>query len=259
MRQPHPMRLLVSVRNLAEAQLAAQAGVDFIDLKDPADGALGALPVALIRAIVQNLRHAGGAATGTLLSATTGDVASDQVGAILARVDAVASTGVDYVKVGIDGGPGSAALLVALAARVATGVPVVPVLLADRGIDQGLVAHALRLQLFPALMLDTADKGVGSLLDRVAPAALERFIATVRGADRHATAPGLGAPLMLAGLAGALRCDELPLLQNFAPDFAGFRSAVCAGDRAGALDPLRLQALCAAMPSPALGRDAARV
>lgn len=251
-----PMRLLVSVRNLAEARLAADAGVDFIDLKDPAHGALGALPVALIRDIVQALRREGGAAPGTLFSATTGDIASEQVDAILARVAAVAASGVDYVKVGIDGGPGSAALMDALAVCAA---PVVPVLLADRGVDQELVAHALRLQHFPALMLDTADKGVGSLLERVAPADLQHFIAMVRNANREAAAPGLPALPVLAGLAGALRRDELPLLQSFAPDFAGFRSAVCAGDRAGALDPARLQALCDAVASPALGRDVARV
>lgn len=249
------MRLLVSVRNLAEARLAAEAGVDFIDLKDPADGALGALPVSAIGDIVHALRRAGGAAPATLLSATTGDVASERIDAILARVSAVAATGVDYVKVGIDGAPGSATLLDALAACAA---PVVPVLLADRGIDQTLVDHALRLRRFPALMLDTADKGVGSLVDRIPLDALRHFVATVRAATRHAAVTGLPAPV-LAGLAGALRRDELPALERLAPHFAGFRSAVCAGDRAGALDSGRLKALCAALPTPALGRATARV
>lgn len=35
------MRMLVSVRDVAEAQEALRAGVDFIDLKEPAAGALG--------------------------------------------------------------------------------------------------------------------------------------------------------------------------------------------------------------------------
>ena len=34
-------RLLVSVKNLPEARRAAAVGVDYLDLKDPAAGALG--------------------------------------------------------------------------------------------------------------------------------------------------------------------------------------------------------------------------
>ena len=36
-------------------------------------------------------------------------------------------------------------------------------------------------------------------------------------------------------------------LQALAPDFAGFRSAVCAGDRRAALDPQRLHRLAELM------------
>ncbi|HEX3138798.1 MAG TPA: (5-formylfuran-3-yl)methyl phosphate synthase, partial [Rhizobacter sp.] len=53
------MRLLVSVRDEAEALLAAQGGVDFIDLKEPRDGALGGLPAPVIRGIVKRLRDSG--------------------------------------------------------------------------------------------------------------------------------------------------------------------------------------------------------
>ena len=51
----------------------------------------------------------------------------------------------------------------------------------------------------------------------------------------------------MAGLAGALRMQHLPALRELAPDFAGFRSAVCDGDRGAALDPQRLQALAEAL------------
>ena len=43
------MKILVSVRDVAEAELVAAAGVGFIDLKEPSDGALGGLPVEAIR------------------------------------------------------------------------------------------------------------------------------------------------------------------------------------------------------------------
>lgn len=224
---PRPLRLLVSVRSLDEARLAAAAGVDFIDLKEPGAGALGRLPDEVAREIVPWLRAQ---APATRISATTGDLPSRDARAILARVDAVAACGVDYVKVGVDQGPDALALLDALAAHPAT---VVPVLLADAGVQRAQVARALALRRFPAVMLDTAAKGHGSLLDRVDTAALAQFIAMVQHDGRT-----------LAGLAGALRQDELPALRSLAPDFAGFRSAVCAGDRAGTLDAARLQALC---------------
>ena len=38
-------RLLASVRDMAEARLVADCGVPWIDLKEPAAGALGAVPL----------------------------------------------------------------------------------------------------------------------------------------------------------------------------------------------------------------------
>ena len=47
--------LLASVANLAEARLAATVGADIIDLKNPAAGALGALPVGDVARIAEAL------------------------------------------------------------------------------------------------------------------------------------------------------------------------------------------------------------
>ena len=217
------MRMLVSVRDVAEALAAAQAGADFIDLKDPAAGALGGLGGLRIAPVVAALR----ARHPTLpISATIGDMPPTQIDEVLRRVAEVAACGVDYVKVGVS--PGGELLLAALADCDAA---VVPVILADEGVDMRLVGAALALGAFPALMLDTADKGAGSLIERLDPAALFGFVATVR---RHAC---------LSGLAGALRGVDVPALREIAPDFAGFRSAVCAGPRDGRLDPVRVRAL----------------
>jgi uncharacterized protein (UPF0264 family) len=221
------MRVLVSVRDVHEALAAARAGAHFIDLKEPSAGALGGLPVRRIARIVQVLRAAH---PGVPVSATIGDVAVRDDDAILRRVACVAACGVDYVKVGVDAThlDASATLLGRLAA---CGTAIVPVLLADDGIDDGLLSMALRERAFPALMLDTFDKTGGSLLQRVAPAALATFVDAVRS---HGA---------LAGLAGALRADDVPALLALAPDFSGFRSAVCAGDRAGALQPALVRRL----------------
>lgn len=226
-------KMLVSVRNVAEALVAAGGGADFIDLKEPRAGALGGLPVATIAAVVAALRRSG----STLpVSATIGDLPMAPLAPILAQVQAVAACGVDYVKVGIERGPDAAAVLRALAG---CGHAVVPVFIADRGLDAADVHLACSLG-FPGLMVDTADKRAGSLFDVMDAAELRQFLQAVRAAGA------------MAGLAGALRLQHLPALRALAPDFAGFRSAVCDGDRSATLDPQRLQNLAEALHGAAV-------
>lgn len=222
------MKLLVSVRSVEEALLAAEGGADFIDLKEPGAGALGGLPIATIRAIVDALRRQGGALP---VSATIGDVPMSEAGRIAACVAAVGACGVDYVKVGIERVPQARAVLDTLAA---SGWPIVPVFIADQGLDFADVAHACALD-FPGVMADTADKRAGSLFDAVPMIELRRFVALARAAGA------------MVGLAGALRIAHEPSLRALAPDFAGFRTAVCVGDRSSALDPQRLRALTTLM------------
>ena len=45
------MQLLISVTNALEAQAVLQGGADIIDIKNPAEGALGAANVAALRDI----------------------------------------------------------------------------------------------------------------------------------------------------------------------------------------------------------------
>ena len=222
------MKLLVSVRSVEEALLAASSGADFIDLKEPRGGALGGLPVATIRRIVEALRRHG---TGLPISATIGDVPMHEPGRIAACVDAVGACGVDFVKVGIERVPQAVDVLARLAS---SGWPVVPVFIADHGLAAAHVEHACALG-FPGLMADTADKHAGSLFDVMTLIELRRFVTTVRASGA------------MVGLAGALRIEHQPLLRALAPDFAGFRTAVCVGDRDSALDPQRVRVLAAVM------------
>ncbi|MEO5697462.1 MAG: (5-formylfuran-3-yl)methyl phosphate synthase, partial [Burkholderiaceae bacterium] len=209
------IKVLISVRSVDEALLAAAGGADFIDLKEPGAGALGGLPIATILAIVGALRVEE---RGPPISATIGDVPMHEIDRIATRVSEVGACGVDYVKVGIERAPGARAVLDALAA---SGLPVVPVFIADTGLDLDAVAHACTLR-FPGLMVDTADKRAGSLFDAMPMDALQRFVATARSAG------------VLVGLAGALSASHAASLRALTPDFAGFRTAVCAGDRSAA-------------------------
>ena len=220
------MKILVSVRSVEEALLAADGGADFIDLKEPGAGALGGLPIDTIVAIIAALRRHG---SRLPISATIGDVPMSEAGRIAARVAAVGACGVDYVKVGIERVPQALPLLDMLAD---SGHPTVPVFIADCGLELSHVQHACGLG-FPGLMADTADKLRGSLFDAMPMHQLHRFVSTVREAGA------------LVGLAGALRVEHQALLSELAPDFAGFRTAVCAGDRSSVLDPQRLRELVA--------------
>jgi uncharacterized protein (UPF0264 family) len=226
-----PLRVLVSVRNLAEAQVAAQAGVGFIDLKEPADGALGGLPPSQIAAIVAQLRRI---APQTPVTATIGDWPAAALEVVTRQVERVAAAGPDHVKVGLEPGEDGRRLTHRLVALHRAGLPVVPVLLADRGVDE-VQLQILLAERLPAVMLDTADKRSGSLLQRLGDDLLAPLLQRIRTSGA------------LAGLAGALRREDLPRLNALAPDFAGFRSAVCAGDRRLGLDAGRLSALLTAL------------
>ena len=237
------LRLLVSVRSVHEALAAAQAGAHFIDLKEPASGALGGLSPHRIARVVQALRKLH---PGKPISATIGDLPVQSHDEILRRVAAVSACGVDYVKVGIERGSRHAAATALLGRLADCGMAVVPVLIADEGIDDRLVETALRARAFPALMLDTVDKRGGSLLQRLPLVVLAAFVERVRSSG------------CLAGLAGALRASDIAALIMLAPDFAGFRSAVCAGDRAGVLDAGLVRDLVGRLaPRPGPARAAA--
>jgi len=246
MSAPPPLRLLASVRDAREALLARSLGADIIDLKEPAAGALGAVPPE------EQLRVL--AALGPQrpqVSATVGDLPLEAVAALAAAIQATAARGVDIVKFGVfAGGDAALAALDALDRRLQdAGVPalLVPVLLADRLRDaaelEWLAVRALTVRGVAGVMLDTAGKvGVDASARRLTQiftaAQLQGFVALVQAAGG------------LAGLAGALRAEDIALAAASGADLLGFRSALCAGGRAGALDEaafarVRLQ-MCAA-------------
>lgn len=224
----HAMKILVSVRSVQEALWVAEGGADFVDLKEPGRGALGGLSVETIAEIMAALRAHG---SRLPISATIGDVPMLELARIMECVEAVGACGVDYVKVGIERSAGARAVLDALAA---SRHAIVPVFIADHGLDMADVAHACALG-FPGVMADTADKLAGSLFDVMSMDDLQRFVSFVKGEGA------------MAGLAGALRAVHQPQLAELAPDFAGFRTAVCDGDRSTTINPQRLRELTALM------------
>ena len=263
------VKILASVRDGGEALLALSAGVDVIDLKEPNHGALGAVSVEAVQAVVE-LRNRGNRGTQyqfpgdlqakakeelireigiaspdfvspdfdfgrgrVLVSATIGDMDLSPA-PVLAACRRWAECGVDVIKIGLFPGDLNATLK-ALAPLIETGAKVVAVAFADRPVMwQQILPPVAKAGLF-GLMLDTADKSRGGLLSHLPVPVLAAFVAAVRDSG------------LTCGLAGSLRLEDIPVLAPLGPDFLGFRSALCDQGRMGKLSESKLQAVVTAV------------
>jgi uncharacterized protein (UPF0264 family) len=232
------MRLLVSVTDAAEAQLAVAGGVDVVDVKNPAEGSLGAPAPGVIAAVAAVLP------ADVPLSAAVGDLPSLPGTAALAALGAACS-GAASVKIGLWGtSTRDEAVAVLRAARKAVDgdAEVVAVAYADaarvpgRPLPPRELVAAAREAGVAGCLLDTAIKDGRGLLSWLAVDALAEL-----AAEAHA------AGLQMA-LAGALRADDLPEIRATGADIVGVRSAACRnGERTAPLDPsriARLRAVC---------------
>lgn len=225
--QSQAVQFLASVRNDDEARLAVSGGADIIDCKEPAAGALGALPPSVVRAV----RDAVPA--HVCVSATIGDLPCN--GALwLDAAQQMADAGADYVKIGLFPQGDARSAIAAMAASNLRG-RLVGVMLADSEPDLSLLGD-LRDAGFAGVLLDTANKSRGPLPDFVSEQFLQTFLADAR-------AKGL-----FAGLAGGLRLEHVLRMKALKPDIIGFRGALCAGSqRKGALDEFAIRAVARAL------------
>lgn len=228
------MRLLVSVVDAAEARLAVAGGVDVVDVKNPAEGSLGAPDpgvIARVRDVVPAELE---------LSAAIGDLPSLPGTAALAALGAVRS-GAAYVKIGL-WGPSTTqdAVAVLSAAREAvdSDAAVIAVAYADaarvpsRPLPPSELVTAARRAGVSGCLLDTAIKDGRGLLSWLAADALAELVAEAHRAG-----------LQMA-LAGELRAEDLPAIRATGADIVGVRSAACRdGRRTAALDPPRIARL----------------
>jgi len=125
--------MLASVNSLPEALLVQGFAADIIDLKQPEQGALGALATELVAQIVQAL------APETTVSATIGDMAM-QPQTVFDAVQAMAATGVDFVKIGLFPEGDTLATIQRLAVITQQGTALIAVLFADAKPDFAILA-----------------------------------------------------------------------------------------------------------------------
>jgi uncharacterized protein (UPF0264 family) len=243
------MRLLVSVTDAAEAARAVAAGADIVDLKNPAEGSLGAPRPETIVGVREALP------ADVPVSVAIGDMPHLPGTAALAARGA-ADCGAAFVKVGLHGSSTEGAaveLLRAVRAAVADhpGVQVIAAAYADatrmpsRPLPRRLIARVAAAAGVAGCLLDTGIKDGRGLLEWLDRDALARI-----GAEAHAAG-------LIYALAGSLTADDLDVVAAAGADIAGVRSAACRdGRRDGPLDPARvrdLRARCdarAATPPP---------
>jgi len=224
---------MISVVSLAEAQMALQGGADILDVKNPAEGALGAQPPGVIRGIVDL------ASDTALVSAAIGDMPNLPGTAALATLGA-AACGVDYIKVGLYG-PRSKTDAVALLREM---------LQAIKGSKTSIIAAAyadfqkagtLDPLLLPQIaasagvhgcLIDTAVKDGSCLFDFLNIRQLQTLVA-----EAHAAG-------LLFGVAGSLQEEDVYQIRNLDADIVGFRAAACRNNkRGGPLEVSRVQKL----------------
>ena len=227
-------QLLVSVFALGEVEAALAGGAEIVDVKNPAEGSLGAAPPAVLRAVRE--RIAGRA----LLSAALGD-APHLPGTLALAAAGAAACGADYVKVGLLGSarPDQAVALLSEIRRAAAEVNprtrVVAVAYADAprvgALPPAELPRAAARAGVHGVMLDTAVKDGTSTLDVVGDVALAAFLGEARS---------LG---LETALAGALRLQDIPRLTRLGAGIVGVRGSACDGGRDGRVSARRVRAL----------------
>jgi len=199
--------MLASVSDVFEARLVLDAEVDWVDLKNPRDGALGALDLEHVRMVVDLVD------SSRPVSATIGS-RWDLSKFTSSRLTRLAEAGVDYVKVGINARHVSDSLIVSLQTINGYKCGVIAVCIAEEPPRISDIARLAESGI-AGIMLDTNEKAGRSLTELLDISELEAFVRAGREFG------------LLTGLAGRLRVEDVPIVKLAGPDYIGFRSALC--------------------------------
>jgi (5-formylfuran-3-yl)methyl phosphate synthase len=227
------MRLMISVVSPAEARDALSGGAEILDIKNPAQGSLGAQSPAVIRDI-KDLTPAN-----IEISAAIGDMPNLPGTAALAAFGA-ATCGADYVKVGLRGprNETDALLLLREVQKSVCDFRTSVIAAAYADFDRAGTLDPSRLPDIAAragvrgCLIDTAVKDGHTLFDFLNPQALRAMIGWAHAAG------------LLFGIAGALREEDLSLARELGADVVGLRTAACRNNRRnGPLDAEKVRQL----------------
>jgi uncharacterized protein (UPF0264 family) len=222
-------RLLVSVRNVAEAEAALRGGAAWIDLKEPNRGALGAVDDAVARDVVQCVagRAPVSAAADELVDWPTGPARG-----------LLAVHGVSLLKLGLSACRDvdwQTRLQDAQRELAAADMQLVAVIYADHEQAKApppneVVAFAVEAEC-PWVLVDTFDKAGGAVGDHFSAADLQALLQSVRKSGRRTV------------VAGSLTGETIAALPSDLVDMVAVRGAACEGGRQGAVCELRVTKL----------------
>jgi uncharacterized protein (UPF0264 family) len=221
-------QLLISVTSIEEAALALANGADIIDLKDPSQGALGALPLARIESIISFVN------AQKPVSATIGDLPM-QPAVILKAVATLTALQVDFIKIGFFAADDYQPCLTALEPLTSNGAKLIAVMFAEHVYSSDLIA-AIKQAGFIGIMLDTANKNGLTLMDHYSAEQQLSFSQQVFERD------------LSLGLAGSLQLKHVANAKKINPTYIGFRGGVCADNqRQSSLDASKIRAIRSAL------------
>ena len=218
-------KVLASVQNLEETRVALHYDIGILDLKNPRDGTLGAMPFSQIQEIARTVDQR------IPLSAAIGDLPPvPQV--VIARLKEFEPAQLQYLKIGFFDKTYLTKVLPFLI-DYAKVLPLAGVLFADRFADFVGPSILLGKAGFRGVMLDTADKTVGGLTTLTTLKSRMEFI-------KCTTDLGIA-----SGFAGSLSIRDIPALLDLEPTYLGFRTAICVDDkRTKTLSPEKLSEVC---------------
>jgi uncharacterized protein (UPF0264 family) len=226
----NPPRLLVSVRDAAEAREALAGGADWIDLKEPRRGALGAVDAAVARAVVACI--AGQAP----ISAAAGELADWPVSTARQLLNV---PGISLLKLGLAGCESTnwrPSWRAAQAQIAAAGKQIVAVIYADAAAAAAPPpAEVLTLAADADcdwVLWDTFNKSTGPLDQHINAEALAAMLAEARTARQKT---------VVAGRLDEAAISRLPLGLI---DMIAVRGAACRGSREAPVCRRCVAALC---------------
>ncbi len=199
--------MLASVMSVKEAKIVIKNNVDIVDIKNPKQGALGALNYEAVKCIVKTVNGQ------VPVSATIGDIDVDDED-LLEKIMTMTSTGVDFVKVGLFANSPSENYLNVIKHAAKKGVKLVIVMFAEEKHDNETIDKLINSGV-SGLMIDTRSKSEKRLTELLSEREIQSFVTTVH-------AHGL-----FCGLAGSLKYQDIPQLLSSKADYLGFRGALC--------------------------------
>jgi (5-formylfuran-3-yl)methyl phosphate synthase len=233
-------RLLVSVRNPDEASAALRGGADWIDLKEPQRGPLGAVDAATARHVVERV------AGRSPLSAAAGELNQwrnpTSRGAYPPGPDAEQKLtevpGISLLKLGLSACRDTdwqSPLQIAQREMAAADKQLVAVIYADHATaqsprPQAIVDFAAEAEC-PWVLIDTFDKQAGALMDHFSAQQLQTLLQSINASGRRAV------------VAGSLNLDVIANLPLDLIDMVAVRGAACEGGRNGTICEQRVAAL----------------